>query len=182
MRLFLGIALSPETQAELERYVANLAGSGLLPGRASAPRNWHVTLVFLGEADEARRAGLQRQLDGADLGPPFAVEVAGPGGFPNAARAHIVWLGVGIHSEALARLQLKVSAASVAAGFTPEDRSFAPHMTLARAKPPVSVQALAASAKPPMVQLEVTRVVLFHSRSTPSGTEYDELASWPLTR
>jgi len=51
MRLFLGIALAPEVLAELAKIVYRLrSNSDNL--RWTAPESWHITLQFLGNADQ----------------------------------------------------------------------------------------------------------------------------------
>lgn len=53
MRLFVGIALTSEVRYELESWLSDLR----IPSpqlRWSASEQWHVTLQFLGETEEAR--------------------------------------------------------------------------------------------------------------------------------
>ncbi|HEY6446341.1 MAG TPA: RNA 2',3'-cyclic phosphodiesterase [Acidobacteriaceae bacterium] len=128
MRLFVGIALSPEAAAALSGVRALLASSG--PElRWSEPHGWHVTLQFLGEVTEPRAAMVAERLATVKAD-PVPVRIAELGFFE---RAGVFFAGVALTPELLA-LEQRVVAAMRACGFTPEPRRYNPHITLARAK------------------------------------------------
>lgn len=64
----------------------------------------------------------------------FRIEIAGAGAFPNAKAPRVLWLGLAGDIDRLLLLQETVEGAMVRQGFEPEDRKFAPHLTLARIK------------------------------------------------
>lgn len=128
MRLFVGIGLEPQAAQDLERMLEPLAASAR-DLRCSEPESWHVTLLFLGAATDEQAACLVEKLGGIQAA-RVPVQIAGLGFFE---RAGAFWAGVELTAELLA-LQQKVTAATRACGFVPEDRAYNPHITLARAK------------------------------------------------
>lgn len=126
MRLFVGIALDERAGRALEQVRERLAGRG--DGlRWSRAEDRHVTLQFLGKADEGQVSCLAVRL--AEVpGGPVPVRIAGLGFF---ARAGVFWAGVERTGELLA-LQQRVVAATRGCGFVPEERDYHPHITLAR--------------------------------------------------
>jgi 2'-5' RNA ligase len=64
---------------------------------------------------------------------PFDMTVHGAGAFPSPRRPSVVWVGIEA-DERLAGLQAKIEAALESIGFPREDRPFAPHLTIGRAK------------------------------------------------
>jgi 2'-5' RNA ligase len=126
MRLFIGIALTPEAEGALrgvrEKFAAEEDGL-----RWSAPESWHVTLQFLGAASEEQAACVVQKLAGVRAA-RVPVRIAGLGFFEQAG---VFWAGVSLTAELLA-LQQSVIAATRACGFVPEARGYNPHITLAR--------------------------------------------------
>src|ERR1700738_4902718 len=121
LRLFVGLALPPETKLRL-----SLISTGVPGARWVDPGNYHVTLRFIGEVDE----GVAGAID-AGPGPthakPFALVLSGVGQFGD----RMLWAGVE-KNPALPHLREKVESALVRVGLEPEPRRYAPHVTLAR--------------------------------------------------
>lgn len=121
MRLFVGIALAPETADALlrvrERFEA-VAGSEL---RWSAPEGWHVTLQFLGQVSEEQALCVVEKL-AAVRAARVPVRIAGLGFFE---RAGVFWAGVTLTPE-LPALQQFVTAAMQNCGFEPEEKGVQP--------------------------------------------------------
>lgn len=127
-RLFVAIDL-PE---EVKEAATAIAGREL-PGARWVPRDQlHLTLRFIGEADEERFEAIKRALREV-AGTPFSLSLAGVGHFPPGRRPRVLWVGMA-ESEPLLLLQKKVELALVGAAVEPEDRRFSPHITLARLK------------------------------------------------
>jgi 2'-5' RNA ligase len=128
MRLFVGIALSAEARQELERLMLRLRGKddGL---RWSAAAQWHITLVFVGEAEQETQRRLAGELRRICLG-AVPVEIDGLGMFE---RVGILHAAVEVTPE-LRRLQRAVAAAAETCGIEVEERAYRPHITLARSR------------------------------------------------
>jgi 2'-5' RNA ligase len=181
MRLFVGIGLSSEAAQALfrvrERFLPLATGL-----RWSDRKNWHVTLQFLGSATTEQTACVTEKL-AAVHAPPVPLRITGLGFFE---RAGIFWAGVELMPDLLA-LQQKVTAATRSCGFVPEDRTFHPHITLARAKGQTGARALRplkAAVQNARADLDAEFVaeefVLFESLPGPDGSRYEERGRFRL--
>jgi len=132
VRLFVAVDPPPEAVAELEKAVGER--EELL--RWVPPEQWHLTLVFCGEVDDARVADLTERLRrAASRTSPFTLRLGGAGTFPKqAAKARVLWVGVDGDVPALTRLAERCAAAVRRTGVEVEDRKYRPHLTLARAR------------------------------------------------
>jgi 2'-5' RNA ligase len=164
-----------------------VAAAGDPPGgwRWTTPEQWHVTLQFLGRVEDAAVAVRA-------LGPAVAAQQAfearlgGAGAFPSARRAGVAWAGVTEGAEPFGALARSVSDALAPLGYARDEGRFHPHLTLARtrgrdrrdARPLVDALSGAALGE----RFEVAEVVLFESRTRPSGAEYVARARFPLGR
>ena len=179
MRLFLA---APLTEDARHAIAAHLRGSLAhpLPGRPVRPENWHLTLRFLGDVDEAGTDWVIREVDAAERGPAFTVRWGSLGAFPRPRRATVLWLGLERGAEEAERLAAVVEEAVEAAGFAPEDRPFRSHMTLSRLRPDQDVTAVLDAVPPVGLAMAVERVVLYRSHLGPGGPRYEEIESFPL--
>jgi 2'-5' RNA ligase len=181
MRLFIGIPL-PTAIAETIAAVINQLRSKAAPDnlRWSTRESWHITLQFLGstrpEQYECLTARL-RQLHHA----PVAVQLGGPGTFD---RAGILYLDVHVTPE-LITLQQAVTSATAPCGFTPEDRAYHPHITLARRKGKSGgreLRSLKLEIRQPHIPgFTPDSFLLYESVPTPEGSRYEVRERFPLT-
>ena len=171
MRLFLGLALSDEARAAMERVSLRLraAGDGL---RWSSPEQWHITLAFLGLVEGAGESVLLRELRRIRLqGAPL--EIDGLGIFE---RVGILYAAVEV-TQALSELQRATAEAVRASGLTLEDRPYRPHVTLARSKGRAGMQALKRlrpllEQQRPRARWTAAEFVLYESQPSPGGSQY----------
>lgn len=144
-RLFLGLLLPPELQeaVALAARGALDARSGAVPGlRLPRTDGLHLTLVFLGFLETARRAALEAELDQrlAGAGAP-RLRLRGAGAFPSPRRPRVLWVGVEEEPEragCLVHLQRHALDAAEAAGIdvgAERERPWRPHLTVARVDP-----------------------------------------------
>ncbi len=172
IRLFVGIALPPELRLRLSLLAAGLPGA-----RWVDPGNYHLTLRFIGEVDE----GVAADIDDALLGlkaPGFAVTLAGVGHFGT----RMLWAGVE-RDPALQHLHDKVESALVRLGLAPDDRRYAPHVTLARLKMVPEGRLEAWLGERALFRAEpfaVERFSLIASYLTKSGAIYEDQADYAL--
>ena len=181
MRLFIAIALPPETSAALARIreqFAPHAGPGL---RWSAAEGWHVALQFLGQVTDA--ACVLDRLRTIHA-PPVPIRIDGLGFFD---RAGVFWVGVTLTPGLLA-LQHLVTTAMRKCGFIPEDRPYSPHITLARVKGRAASRALdplkktiAKSKLTLSAEFTAEEFLLYESFPTPEGSRYEVRARFPLS-
>lgn len=176
MRLFVAVELDVDAREALARGVL-AAQRVAAPGvRWIAPDNWHFTLQFLGDTDEARLPPLRDALRrAAARHATFDMVLAGVGAFPRPDHARVVWVGVSTGGLPLTALASDVARETAPLGFAPETRAFQPHLTVARLKRPVSVEHTLAALTFPSLSQTVREIALYRSHLAPSGARYEVL-------
>lgn len=168
-RLFFALWPDETTRAGLAAAAEEVA-PGL--GRKVPARNLHITLVFLGQIDDARRDHLIRDADRI-TGRPFRLEFTSAGWWPG---PKVAWLAPDAVPPELAPLVGQLEAAATAAGVEVEGRPYSPHLTIARKvfrRPRPRVFA--------PIHWEIREFCLVESHAGRSGSEYQLLRRWPLT-
>lgn len=174
-RLFTGL----EIPSALGQTLAMMRG-GLPGARWIDPENYHLTLRFIGDVDDAlardiasllgqvRRSAFEIYLDGlASFGgrkPRAVVASAAP-------------------SPAMMELQAEHERLLQRMGLAPDGRKFTPHVTLARLRDSSShevAEYLAARGGFRSPPFPVSRFVLFSSRASVGGGPYVVEAAYPL--
>lgn len=182
MRLFIAIALSPDATEMFRGLRSRLAPHAGHEVRWSAEEGWHVTLQFLGQTSDEQAGCVITSLQKIQALPvPIRIE-----GLDFFDRVGIFHAGVVLSPELLA-LQQKVTAATRSCGFTPEDRAYHPHITLARVKgragsralSPLK-QALRRSKENPVAEFTADEFLLFESFPGPGGSRYEVRARFSL--
>jgi 2'-5' RNA ligase len=184
--LFFAIDLDAETRDAIARISAAVRDQ--VERHTTAKITWvhedhlHLTLYFLGNADEEMeqraRAAVATGLPVA----PFDLTFGGLGIFPPTGPPRVLWLGVAAGLAGVERLY-EVAAARLRSAHA-ETTGFSPHLTLARFRsrtPRASLHQLAgipASAGP----CRIDRVTLYESRLSSSGPTYLPVAQAVLTR
>jgi 2'-5' RNA ligase len=186
MRVFLAVFPPPDVQAAALRVSEAMRrpGDGVSWVKLE---NLHFTMRFLGEVGEdgARRAG-EAAREAATASPAFDAALGGPGAFPNARRARVLWLGMASGAPELESLAKRLERALAARGFEPEGRRFTAHLTLGRVRRGEAdwTEALAAAGAPvanaPPAAWRVTELRLVKSTLSPRGSAYETLVSAPL--
>lgn len=129
MRIFVGLDIDEEIRGRIGQFMSEVRP--LSPGaKWVRPESLHVTLKFIGErpADsvEEIKAALARVQE-----QPVQIAFRGYGFFPAPRSARVFWIGIEAGLE-LAQLAVHVDQATANVGVAKEDRSFNPHLTLAR--------------------------------------------------
>ena len=124
-RLFVAVELPEDVKDRLAALCEGLQGA-----RWTRDRQFHLTLRFLGEVDNdrARKVGDILNAVRAD---PFELELGGVGHFPPRGRPRVVWAGLRSR-EGLEDLHRRLTSVLKRAGFGPDERKFAAHVTLGR--------------------------------------------------
>jgi len=137
-RLFVAIDL-PE---QVKEAVAGIAGRELTGARRVPREQLHLTLRFIGDADETMFQAIKRGLSGV-RGFSFSLTLKEVGHFPPGRHPRVLWVGME-ESGPLRELQREVELALTGVGVPLEERGFSPHITIARLKetPPAKVAAL----------------------------------------
>lgn len=177
-RLFAGVAVA--ATEELRRALADLQAR--LRGEAirwTRPENLHLTIEFFGATAPARIPELEAALAAAaSRAAPFGLRWGGWGTFGPPRQPRVLWRGV--DAPGLAELREAVAAELRAAGWTPEARPFAPHLTLGRIgrlkNARTFQETLAAMPAGERPAQSVRELILYES----AAGRYVPLARWPL--
>lgn len=160
---------------------ALLASMGEIPGaRWQDDEKLHVTIRFIGEVDRHVAEDVAASL-GSVSHPAFDLRLDGLGSFERRGRIDNIWAGVAPH-DPLRSLHATVTRALVRAGIAPEERVYAPHITLARfsatsaPQPPIALERLWPSA----VEGHFDHFLLYESELGSEGPTYSAVARYRL--
>jgi 2'-5' RNA ligase len=176
-RLFVALDLPDDVKRSLEPLA-----KGLGDVRWSTPDQQHLTLRFLGEVNNGT---MHDVVDALATVPalPFELRLKGLGHFPPRGEPQVLWVGVD-RSEELKSLKRRIDRALAEVGMPPESRKFAPHVTIARIRAPLSPtrlgtylmrHSLYCSAAFPISSFH-----LYSSWLRPDGAEHQLEASYEL--
>lgn len=180
LRLF--VAVLPSAAAVDELSLAIKPVRPLLPeARWVDPATWHLTLVFCGEVPEEKLPDLTTRLGrAASRHTRPSLALAGLGGFPTSRRARVLTMRVAGEVIGLTRIADSARAAARRCGITVDDRTYRPHLTLARLREPTDVTVAAAVlATWEGSWWSAERLVLVRSHLGPV-VRHEQLASWPI--
>ncbi len=140
--------------------------------RAVAPDAVHLTLLFIGSADAARRACLEQVADEIKTS-KFTLTLDQAGFW---RKPQILWLGCGEQPAPLLDLVQNLSAGAGQCGVETEARPYQAHVTLARKvrKGPLAMLPIESIVWP------VERFCLVESHTDPDGVRYRPLRFWSL--
>jgi RNA 2',3'-cyclic 3'-phosphodiesterase len=171
------------TALEIPADVAQSLGvmRGGLPGaRWIDPENYHLTLRFIGDIDDALAGEIAVML-GRVQRSAFELRLDGLSSFGGRKPRAVIAGATQI--PALMELQAEQERLMQRLGLDPEGRKYIPHVTLARLRDSSSQQVadyLAARAHYRSSPFQVSRFVLFSSRASVGGGPYVVEADYPL--
>lgn len=181
MRLFTAIDLPPEILARLDRLLSVLRPTASINWRPL--HNLHITTKFIGEWPETRLEDLQRALVATAVREPFELELRNLGWFPRQRVPHVLWLGVEGGAK-LAELASDTEDQLLPLGIAKENRTFSPHLTLARIKKPVPLASLRAKVQElqpaELGRSRISHFSLFSSEAGAKTSIYRKLREYPL--
>jgi 2'-5' RNA ligase len=188
-RLFVAVPLSSEVMERVGAIGTRLAEKNW-PIRWTDPGNAHLTLHFLGEVDAARAEMIRLALPNETARhQAFTLHTDGLGVFPDRARPRVLWMGLNGETERLVSLQAGVGRVLSQLDFAIEDRPFAPHITLGRAREQIGKErgmtiwtTLRGFQLGAPLDVPVSEVNLYRSHLDHTGARYELLASGKLTR
>lgn len=126
MRLFTAIDLPPTVRETF----ASLQAPHTLDAKWTSPDQFHVTLRFIGDADEEQAKCYEDQLSQIEA-PPVECIPYGLDAFPSRRDPSVLIVGLE-RTEDMHSVYQSVSTALEAEGLSPEERTYRPHVTLAR--------------------------------------------------
>lgn len=182
-RIFIAIDISEQARHKVSGYIENLRKefSNLRVGWEKAEK-LHLTLKFLGDCDERQLRNLENAVAGSAKASfesenisNFKIQLSDTGVFPSKRNARILWLGLRDETGSLSKLNRILETECEKAGFEKENRSFKPHLTIARLREPHKSGNLAAKHlenKFEPVEFEVSEIVIYESKLQPIGSIY----------
>ena len=189
IRSFIAIELPEEAKEGLARLRKELERDEHKFVKWVDPRGVHLTLKFLGNIPSKRVTEITEAIEGAKQGiSPFHLEISGLGAFPSLRQARVFWVGIGGELDKLSRLQQNIDSAFAALGFAKEERSFVPHLTLARIRQGASPlerrsfgELVGSTVFEDKYHVEVGAIRLMRSQLTPAGAIYTCLSAVELS-
>lgn len=171
-RLFVGVPL-PDGLTGFVQYAQEVLGTA--PGlRLLRPDQWHVTLAFIGEVDEARAAAARTVVESLPYDSGGEGRITRFLMLPSATKARVVTLEIddaeGVFSLLYERVMTGLEAVQV---MTREKRPFRPHLTVARLRQPGPVRPRSESGEAPFA---VQSVCLYRSELKREGAVYTVVA------
>lgn len=188
IRTFIAIELPEEVKEYLVKLQDNLKAIDPRCAKWVNPDSIHLTLKFLGNVDTEKLDSIINVMEGiARNTAPFELAISELGAFPNLKRVQIVWVGIDAKMEQLRNLQNDLDTRLVKIGFPGENRSFVPHLTLARVKEHVSPmtrlalgEAIAQTKLQQRLIIPVSSFKLIRSQLSREGAIYTPLYSAEL--
>jgi 2'-5' RNA ligase len=189
MRLFIAIEMNRSVVDCAREVIGDLRDrAGRLAPRAkitwAAPERIHVTVRFIGEADEMKVHAITSALGPTIDARVFDLTVEGVGAFPPNGPPRVVWAGLGAGREGL--LEVERAVAQRLETLVPaEDRPYAPHLTLARVRESAGLsraRLFEGLATRHFGTVHVDAITLFESRLSPKGATHVPLQRTALRR
>ncbi len=180
-RLFVAVPIPVEAGTAVERLVNDIraeAEPGVRDVRWVRLDGLHITLRFLGPTLDEQLGGVIEAVDvAAAQTAPFHAVIRGAGAFPSVARPRALWLGIDEGAAELEAVALRLDEALASHGWTPTDRPFRAHLTLARADGvragPRVASRLTAAAATFRAEFAATGVALFETKSGDGPARYE---------
>ncbi len=177
--MFVGVPLTQEAKRGIDKVMKQLERKHW-PVKWVKRDNWHVTLVFLGEVEEARIEVVVGAVKKACVGVgEMELEFKGLGAFPDLVWPKVVWMGLKGDLKSLASLRKKIKLELEQLGFD-DFQAFRPHVTLGRVEAKASWKLKGEIGKeiakkinwqiPHRVQVE--RVVVYESNLVGEEVDY----------
>lgn len=185
MRLFVALPLPDPVRQQIVAVQETLC-------RIPADIRWvtgpalHLTLKFLSDVPAERLHLLAAAVRSAAAAvPSFAITIAGAGVFPGIDDPRVLWAGITEGAQELAFLAERIEAAAAAAGFPPERRLFAAHVTIGRFRSRQNSHALISRTealfRQPLGTFTATAVKIMKSDCLPQGARYTCLETITLS-
>jgi len=179
MRLFTAV----DPPDSVREQCAALQAPNKLDARWTSPEQFHVTIRFIGDADEEQAGAYKEALARMDapsvMCRPYGLDV-----LPSRRNPRVLIVGLK-RTDTLMALYKTVSNALEEEGLAPEDRTYRPHITLARmddASPETVHGFLNFHTAPSVDSFRVDTLSLYESILTKQGAVHEQRAAVSLGR
>lgn len=190
IRSFIAVELPAELNQFLARLQTRLKADNQPRIKWVNPDGIHLTLKFLGNISSAMIDPITQAItDAAQKTVPFKLDVQQLGTFPSLKRVQVVWLGLGGEVAKIKQLHQLLETNLARLGFAAEQRSFKPHLTLARLSNEVSAEErqrfgelIAGTSIKTGTGIKVDSISLIKSQLTTEGAIYSRISSAELLK
>ncbi len=177
IRSFIAVEIPEEIAARIDPMLSDLEGMGRQI-KVVKRENLHFTIKFLGNIPEGMIEQIGEAMRSVQDMLGFDMTIGGFGAFPNARRPRVLWIGTSSEGDMMVKLTKELDRGLGELGF-PKERSYVPHLTLARSRDRRGDPALGPFVEK-MRDLEigtmhVERLALKKSVLTPKGPIYSDL-------
>lgn len=177
MRSFLAVDVDRRLSYKIQKIQKDLIKTDA-PLKLVDPENLHFTFKFFGEITPAQTQKIinitEEKLENYQS---FPLHIKGTGVFPHPGYMRVVWLGIE-DSDKFSQLQKDLDQEFVKMGFKKE-RSYTPHLTIARVKGTHNKEFLADTINKlqeiEIGHMNVDKLVLKKSELTPVGPIYTDV-------
>lgn len=194
MRLFVALDIDDAIRERIIRFVEGVRNFAP-DARWVKAESLHVTLKFIGEQPDDQVAKIKQTLSNLDTG-ATEIRFHNYGFFPTPKAARVFWIGMDAGPQ-LAALAAAIDEKLAALGIPREERSYSPHITLARGvggsgSPRRSKEdrpnrvfhllqeKLSAFPQPEFGAMTPHEFSLYQSHLSPKGSTYTKLARFAL--
>lgn len=189
LRAFIAIEIPFDVIEHLRGLITKIRPQEHENLRTVHPESIHLTLKFLGDIEQSQTTSITQAMVSACVKrEPFKLRMSGTGFFPNKITPRVLWVGVDGQTENLTNLQQSVEMSLASLSIPPENRSFNPHLTLARIRKNISNEqwqavnlSLATNPVNEKLEIQVHSISLMQSSLTNDGATYDRIASVPFS-
>jgi 2'-5' RNA ligase len=184
IRAFIAVTLAESVIEEIAKVRSLLqAANGDI--RWTRVEGLHLTLKFLGDITRSQVEPVLGVLqDVVRQQQPLNLVAQGLGAFPSLRRPRVLW--VGLKGEGIAELSEAIETALMPLDFPPEERDFAPHLTLGRVRSPRGWERIFRLIKEHehtvFGECSIDRLTLYQSDLRPDGAIYTPLGSVQFRR
>ena len=183
MRLFVAVDLAPAVVSTASVLVEDMRARVVaLATRARItwipPERLHLTVRFIGNADETLSVAIGAALAPPLTAAPFDLTFRGVGAFPGSGKPQVLWAAVEAGMAQLQAVEREVTVRLSTVGILPEPRPYNPHLTLARVRDAAGLRTKSLFANLENTSLGTTRVeaiTLYESRLSAQGPAYRAL-------
>ena len=194
MRLFIALDIDDAIRERITRFIDGVRGFAP-DARWMKPESLHVTLKFIGEQPDDAVPHVKEALANVSA-QPMEIQFRGYGFFPTVKSARVFWVRMEADPR-LASLAASIDEKVATLGIAKEERSFSPHLTLARGSGgsgspgrrrcdgpnrtfTLLQEKLSALPAPEFGMMTARGFFLYQSRLSPKGSTYTKLASFAL--
>ncbi|MGB9715335.1 MAG: RNA 2',3'-cyclic phosphodiesterase [Thermodesulfovibrionales bacterium] len=185
LRCFISIEIPEKIKQEIGELVEILRKKDA-DVRWVENKNIHLTLKFLGKTPEEILSRIHESLQKVAISyEPIYIRICKTGVFPNRKYPRVLWVGIE-DSDTLKRLQRDIEDSITLLGFQREERTFQPHLTIARVRSQKRIEALISELDNHREKdfgiFEVKSIRLMRSELKPTGAQYHCIFEIPLGR